>query len=173
MIIMFVRHAEAKNNKLTKFGKEQLKMVLREQENFEFSKIYCSPVNRCLETASVFQEKHGLDVEVLEGIRDRQLLKTKDPQNADEQEWYDNYLNPMFSHENPEGCKEYLARNFLQFKKIIDKHIDKNENVILVAHSGTFYALLAYINGVYKNKNINWYRLGTCGKVYIEINERI
>ncbi len=173
MIIMFVRHAEAKNDKLTKFGKEQLKMVAKERETFAFSKIYCSPLNRCVSTARVFQDKYGLDMEILEGIRDRQLIATKKPQNEDEQEWYDNYLNPMYSHENPEGCKEYLARNFLQFKKIIDTHIDNNENVILVAHSGTFYSLLAYLNGIYKNKNINWYRLSTCGKVYFEINERI
>ena len=173
MILMFVRHADAKNDKLTKFGKKQLKMVAKEKENFVFSKIYCSPLNRCVSTARVFQNKLKLELDILEGIRDRQLLKTKQPQNEKEQEWFDNYLNPMFSSESPEGCKEYLARNFLQFKKIIDKHIDANENVIVVAHSGTFYALMAYINGIYKNKNINWYRLSNCGRVYFEINERV
>ena len=41
---------------------------------------------------------------------------------------------------------------------------------MIVAHSGTFYALMAYINGLQKNKNINWYRIGTCDSVYFEIN---
>ena len=173
MILMFVRHAEAKNDKLTSFGKKQLKMIFKEKEMFKFSKIYTTPSNRCVKTARAFQKKNKLQLDVLQGLRERELLKNRKPQNEKEQEWYDNYLNPMYSSENPEGCKEFLARNFLQFEKIIDAHIDKNENAILVAHSGTFYALIAYINGIYKNKNINWYRIGTCDKVYFEINERV
>lgn len=173
MIVKFVRHAEAKKDKITKIGHQELKLVKKQRETFSFAKVYSSPLNRCVRTARVFQNKYKIELEILEGLKDRELLKTKQPQNEDEQMWYDNYLNPMFSHESPEGCKEYLARNFLQFKKIIDTHIDKNENVIIVAHSGTFYALNAYINGIYKNKNINWYRIGTCDSVYFEINERI
>lgn len=173
MILLFIRHAEAKNDKLTRFGKKELKHLFKEKETFKFSKIYSSPMNRCVKTAQAFQKKYKLEIEVMEGLRERELLATRKPQNEDEQEWYDNYLNPMYSHKDPEGCKEYLGRVFLQFKKIIDTHIDNNENAIVVAHSGTFYALLAYVNGIYKNKNINWYRLGTCDRVYFEINERI
>ena len=173
MIIMFVRHAEAKNDKITDFGKKQLLMAKKENESFEFAKIYSSPLNRCVATAKAFQEKFSVDLEVLDGLKDRELLEHRKPQNEDEEEWYENYLNPMFSHDKPEGCKEFLARNFTQFKRVINKHIDNDENIVLVAHSGTFYALLAYVNGVYKNKFINWYRIGTCSKVYFEINERI
>ena len=171
MILMFVRHADAKNDKITKLGKKQLKLLLKEKEGFEFAKIYSSPANRCIKTARPFQVKKKLSLEIVEGLRERELLKTEKPQNDKEQEWYDNYLNPMHSSENPEGCKEYLARNFIEFKRIIDNHIDNNENAILVAHSGTFYALNAYINGLQKNKNINWYRLGSADRVYYEINK--
>lgn len=171
MILMFVRHADAKNDKLTKLGKKQLKLLLKEKESFEFAKIYCSPANRCVKTARPFQVKRKLPLEIVEGLKERELLKTEKPQNEKEQEWYDNYLNPMYSSSLPEGCKEYLARNFVEFKRIIENHIDNNENAIIVAHSGTFYALNAYINGLQKNKNINWNRLGSADRVYYEINK--
>ena len=171
MILMFIRHADAKNDKLTKLGKQQIKLMMKEKESFEFSKIYCSPANRCLKTARPFQVKRKIQLEIVEGLKERELLKTEKPQNEVEQEWYDNYLNPMHSNESPEGCKEYLARNFIEFKRIIENHIDKNENAIVVAHSGTFYTLMAYVNGLQKNKNINWYRIGSGDRVYFEINK--
>lgn len=173
MIIMFMRHADAKSDKLTKLGKKQIKLFLSEKETFKFSKIYSSPKNRCVKTARVLQKKNKIKLEIVEGLKERELLSTITPQNENEQKWYDNYLNPMFSNESPEGCKEFLARNFIEFKAIIEKHIDANENVIIVAHSGTFYALLAYVNGIQKNKNLTWYRIGTCDRVYFEINERV
>ena len=170
---MFVRHADAKSDKITKFGKKQLKMFVSEKEGFKFSKIYSSPKNRCLKTARALQKKFKTQLEIVEGLKERELLSTREPQNEKEQEWYDNYMNPLYSNESPEGCKEYLARNFIEFKRIIEHHIDANENAVIVAHSGTFYALLAYINGIQKNKKLNWYRLGTCNKVYFEINEKV
>ncbi len=173
MILMFVRHAEAVSDEITEFGKRQIELAVQEEINHKFAKIYTSPANRCVETASAFCEKLNLGIEVVDGFAERELLKTKYPKNKKEQEWYDNYLNPIYSSKSPEGCKEYLARNFREFKKIINKHFEKNENAIMVAHSCTFYALMAFLNGVYKNKNIKWYRITTCGRVYFEINERV
>lgn len=168
MIIMFVRHGESVDDKLTEFGKDQCELMARGKEEYEFSKIYCSVANRCRETAKYLKEKLALEIEFLEGIKDRELLGG-DPVNASEQEWYDNYLNKNFSHKNPEGCKEFLLRNFAEFDKIIKHHKDKNENVVLVAHSCTFYAIQEYFNQS-KSENINYYRLGNCSKVYFEIN---
>ena len=144
MIIMFVRHAEAKNNKITTLGKKQCELMSEQDEDYVFSKIYSSSVDRCKETAKYFQKKYNLELEVIDKIRDRDVLKGA-PQTDDEKLWYDNYLNKNFSHQKPEGCKEFLDRNFEEFRRIIEKHKDKNENVILVAHSCTFYALLEFL----------------------------
>ena len=89
MIIMFVRHAEAKNDKITDFGKKQLQMAKKENESFEFAKIYSSPLNRCVATAKAFQEKFSVDLEVLDGLKDRELLEHRKPQNDDEEELAD------------------------------------------------------------------------------------
>lgn len=173
MIIMFVRHGDAKNDKLTKIGKKECKLAVKNKEKINFSKIYCSVTPRCVKTARYFQLKYKLPLVVLDGLRERELLPNAEPQNEKEKEWFDNYMNPFYSSKEPEGCKEFLTRNFIEFKKIIDEHIDKNENVILVAHSGTLYSLMAYINGIKKNGNINWMRAGNCSKIYFEVLERI
>ncbi len=173
MIIMFVRHGEAKNDKLTKFGKLQCKLAVKDKEKFKFAKIYSSPANRCVKTARYFQNKYKIPLDILYNLKERELLKTANPQNEQEQEWYDNYLNPEYSSKDPEGCKEYLTRNFVEFKKIIDEHLDSQENAIIVAHSGTLYALAAYVNGIAKGKNITWLRIANCSKVYFEIPDKV
>lgn len=173
MIIMFVRHADAKNDKLTKLGKLQCKLMFKQKENIKFEKIYSSNAGRCIKTAKCFQSKYKLPIEVVDGLTERELLSSDTPQNEKEQAWFDNYMNPLYSSKEPEGCKEFLTRNFIEFKRIVDEHIDKNENVIIIAHSGTFYALMAYVNGIRKNHNINWYRVGNCSKIYFEVLERI
>ncbi len=169
MVLLFVRHGEAIDDKLTDFGVTQCEVMVNCEENYKFSKIYSSTANRCKETAKFLSDKFGLKIESVKGIIDRQQLPNKKPQNADEQIWYDNYLNKNFSYENPEGCKEYLKRNFAEFDKIINAHKDKNENVILVAHSCTFYAIQEYFNPS-DSDEIKYYRLGNCSKVYFEIN---
>ena len=167
MVIMFVRHGEAVDDKLTVLGKSQCDMMVKGEEDYIFSKIYCSTANRCRETAAYFEKKLGLEIEFLGGVKDRELLN-KEPGNADERLWYNNYLNKNFSHKKPEGCKEFLQRNFSEFDKIIAVHKTKNENVILVAHSCTFYAIQEYFNSTNGN-DINYYRLANCSRVYFEI----
>lgn len=169
---MFVRHGDSKKDKLTRLGKKQCKLALKDKEKLEFAKIYSSSSNRCIKTARYFQNKYKIPLEISFNLKERELLKTIEPQNEQEKEWYENYLNPEYSSKEPEGCKEYLTRNFVEFKKIVDEHIDKNENVIIVAHSGTLYALSAYINGIAKGRNITWLRIANCSKVYFEINDR-
>jgi broad specificity phosphatase PhoE len=167
MILMFVRHGESVNDELTEFGKRQCELMVECDENYEFSKLYCSIMKRCKQTAFYLSEKYNLETEYISEIKDRELLKGE-PVTNDEKEWYDNYLNKNYSHKNPEGCKEFLERNFREFDRIINAHKDKNENIILVAHSCTFYALQEYLNKS-DSKEINYCRLSNCSKIYFEI----
>lgn len=170
MIIMFVRHAEAKDNgKLTRRGKKQCKIATSQKETIEFSQIYTSISERCIQTARLFQLKMRLPVTVLEGMYDRQLLTSEEATTEKEKEWLDNYMNPLYSSTEPEGCKEFLARNFVCFKSIIEENKEENKNVVLIGHSATLYALLAYLNGIKKNSDIPWVRAGNCSKIYFEI----
>ena len=168
MIVMFVRHGESVDDKLTDLGKKQCELMIQGREEYKFAKIYSSVANRCKETAEYLKNSLSLDVEYLRELKDRELLKST-PQNDDEQWWYDNYLNRNYSHKNPEGCKEFLDRNFVAFDRIIRQHKDKNENIILVAHSCTFYAIQEYFKPS-DTEIINYYRLANCSRVYFEIN---
>ena len=169
MIIMFVRHADAKNDKLTKLGKKQLKLMTETRDSVEFSKIYCSPANRCVKTAQALQSKYKLPLEICEGLKDRELLGSTIPQTKEEKKWYNNYLNPLYSSEKPEGCKEYLTRTFMEFERMVKTHIEKDENIVIVAHSCTTYALSAFINGIKKDHDIVWSRIGNCSRLYFEV----
>lgn len=173
MIIMYVRHAEAKKEKLTKFGKKQCKLAVKKKDTIEFSKIYCSSTPRCIKTARYFQRRYKLPMDVCEGLKERQLLSTRNPQNEKEQEWYENYMNPFYSSTEPEGCKEYLTRNFVEFEKMINEHLEKQENIIVVGHSSTLYALYNFIHGINANEDLVWSRAGNCSKVYFEITKKV
>lgn len=167
MIILFIRHAEAKKDKLTKYGKKQAKIIFKQPEDYEFSKIYSSPTKRCLDTAKIFNKTRKLSLELDERLKERETL-SRSPQNKDEQLWYDNYMNPQFSNYAPEGCKELLERVYEFLGERIFEHYQKNENIVIVSHSGIFYAVMSYFNKG-KKGNINWYKLGNCSKVYFEI----
>ena len=173
MVVMFVRHAEDVNDVLTKRGKKQCEMMIDYDETYSFSKIYTSPAKRCVDTAKELNKKFNLEIVVEDRLIERQKLANNVPQNKEEQEWYDNYLNPEFSYKNPEGCKEYLQRVFECLNDIIDKHSKNNENVIIVAHSGTMYALSAYVHGIKQGEDIKWVRVSNCAKIYFEFDKKV
>ena len=168
MIIMYVRHADASGDKLTELGLEQCKLMAMQNDGFEFSKIYSSPMKRCEDTSRFLADKYNLKIEICDELGERKVLNGL-PNTDDEKEWFSNYLNPNYSHETPEGCKEFLARTSKVLDRIIKEHKDKNENVIISAHSCTLYAIMAYFNKQNTDK-INWYRVSNCAKVFFEIN---
>ena len=168
MIIMYVRHADASGDKLTELGLEQCKLMAMQNDGFEFSKIYSSPMKRCEDTSRFLADKYNLKIEICDELGERKVLNGL-PNTDDEKEWFSNYLNPNYSHENPEGCKEFLDRTSKVLDGIIKEHKDKNENVIISAHSCTLYAIMAYFNKQNTDK-INWYRVSNCAKVFFEIN---
>ena len=173
MIVMFVRHADAKNDKLTKLGKRQCELMCEYEEEYKFAKIYSSPAQRCIDTAKALDKKFNIGIEVENLLKERDQLENDVPKTEQEQLWYDNYLNPEFENDYPEGCKNYLERTFKAYRKIINEHFDKNENAIIVAHSGTTYTLAAFIHGITKGKDIKWIRIGNCSRIYYEIKEKV
>ena len=171
MVIMYVRHAEDEDDKLTPLGIQQCELAVKNKERTVFSKVYSSSSGRCLDTAKYFAEAYGIPVETCENLKERELLDGKYPSNDAEKLWYDNYMNPYFSNTSPEGCKEYLERNFGEFNRIIALHKSKDENVIIVGHSSTLYALYCFIHGLNSAKDLVWSRAGNCSKVYFEIKK--
>ena len=167
MIILFIRHAEANKDKLTKFGKRQAKLLSKQKEDYKFAKIYTSPLKRCEDTAKFYNKQFKMPLEKDNRLRERETLDDV-PKNKLEKMWFDNYMNPQFANDNPEGCKDFLERVYEFLNERIFEHYQKNENIVIVAHSGIFYAVMSYFN---KNKkgDISWYKIGNASKVYFEI----
>lgn len=173
MVIMYVRHAEDIDDELTELGIMQCQLAVKNKEKTKFSKIYTSNAKRCVDTAKFFAEAYKIPVEESSSLNEREVLPDKYPKNEAEQLWYDNYMNPYFSNKFPEGCKEYLDRNFAEFDKMVKRHLSKDENVIVVGHSSTLYALYCYIHGLGNEKDLVWSRAGNCSKVYFEIKQKV
>ena len=167
MNIVFVRHGNDENDKLTKLGKLQAKLVSEDLTYENISKIYCSPKNRTLETAKIIARQLNIkDIIIDERITERE--KKNDTMTKEEIAEFDaNYLNPKFSRKNPEGGKEYVERIF-SFIKSIKKENPKTSVVLIVGHSSMVYVLLAYMFKSYLKENMVWARLGNCSKLCLE-----
>ena len=171
MRIIFVRHGEQENDKLTRFGRKQAKLVVRELCYENISKIYSSPLGRTKETAQIIAKALKIkDIQFDNKLREREK-KNGNMSKQDAEEFDINYLNPNFSRKDPEGCKEYLQRIFSFLKEIIKSNTNES-TVLIVGHSSMAYALCEFVIGKQKSKQIAWLRIGNCSKICFEYNKR-
>lgn len=172
MKICFVRHGHNRGDKLTSLGKKQCKNVCYDLYYEDFDKVYCSPLNRTMQTAKIICKKLSIsNIKYDERLKEREQLRmvSDDPEII---EYNENYLNYNYCHTNPEGCREFCNRIFSFLDDLIDKHLDNDDNILIIGHSSTLYAINAYFTGIPKDKQIIWMRLGNCGKVCYEINKK-
>ena len=67
-------------------------------------------------------------------------------------------------------CRDFIEKNFKGFYKILENHKEKNESVVIVAHSSTSYALTTFVNGVPSDRKIGWTQCSNCAviKFFVE-----
>ena len=164
--IFFVRHGDASDDKLTKLGKKQAKEITKQLNYENIKKIYCSPLKRCLETAKIISKKLNLEIEIINDLKERN--KINNPKNNIEKEVNENYLNYNYINTKYDTCNAFINRSFDAFDKILENHKNRNENILIIAHSSTIYALNAYITGIPSDGNIVWIRAGNCSKICYE-----
>lgn len=168
MRIIFVRHADHVNNKLTKIGRQQAKLVCHELGYENIGRVFCSPCGRAVETARVICNELGLGAPIIvEDLKEREGLVGK-PETKEQVDFADNYLNPNFSMEHPEGCKEFVERSFRFLDKVVQEDF---ESILIVGHSSFSYVMTAYFTGLPKDKNLAWVRIGNCSKLCFEVNK--
>ncbi len=176
MRICFIRHSIDKIGKdvdfkgeqaLTLKGKRLLKKVIHYYDSENVCAIYTSPTKRALQSAHIIAKRFDVPVIVLDELREREKF---DYVKGSEEEkiFWDNYLNYDFKSNKFETCRKYIDRNFSAFRKIIKQHDKKDENVIVVGHSATLYALNAFFNGIPQNNQIVWMQCGNCCMVKYE-----
>jgi len=176
MRICYIRHANDKFGNdvdmkgdagLTRAGRKLLKQSIEYYDSENAVAIYTSPNKRALQTAQIIQKRYNIPLYVMDGLRERIKFDYK-LGTTDESEFWDNYLDYSYKTDKFETCKQYLDRNFKVFDEIIKRHDSLNENVIIVGHSATLYALNTYFNGVPKDNKIIWMQCGNCSMIKFE-----
>lgn len=144
--IYMVRHGETVYNKhvlfqgesdspLTSKGIKQAKAVSKwfKDNNILFDEVYVSPANRCLETLANITKQEYIIVDDLHEMKFGCLegKKVEFPYLP-----YDKYIKDM-GGENYQELEDRI-------EKAIDKIVSnsKNNNILIVAHSGTFSAFV-------------------------------
>ena len=89
--------------------------------------------------------------------------------NYENSEWYQNYLNPNYSNKELEGGKDYLKRTY-KFLKTLKKKKEQ-DNVLLVAHSCTSYAINNCFFDSNSNNMLTWTRMGNGSILCFNINQ--
>ena len=168
MRIILFRHGEHQHDKLTHRGRKSIKINGEQLKAFNINKIYCSSAERCVKTAKILSKILAVaDIQFEKGLCERFQLNHL-PNNAAEHEWWDNYMNLNFKpakNEVGETCFEYISRNQNVFKKIVQL-AQQDEDVLIVAHSSTSYALA---NFVWKTKDLKWMKLGNANYIVFEV----
>ena len=181
MRICFIRHAEDKerkdngtfeDTKLTTFGKKILRQTIKYYDDENIAAVYSSPNIRAIKSAEIIAKRYNVPLIVEENLRERKKFNYV-VGSDDEKEFWDNYLNYSYKTDKFETCKEFIDRNFEVFDKIKKAHNDLNQNVIIVGHSATLYALNTYFNGIPKDNQIVWMQCGNCCMVKFETQNNI
>jgi len=164
MRIVILRHGEAKDDKLTRLGKKQVKLILPQLSRFQFSRIISSGNNRAKQTADMISKHFKMKYSVDERLNERWQLGHR-PTNQDEQLWWDNYMKKDFSSILPDDFDTFFARTKTAFEDIID-HATGKDDVLIVAHSVTTYAF-SYFHAHMSEPC--WHSIGNANYICFEI----
>ena len=144
MDIIMIRHGESEDNikkvfssaetKLTLKGIEQIKETRDKLKDYEFSKVFYSPLGRTIETHK-YLELDGIEEERIQelnfGIFTGMTFKEYTAEYPEEsQAWIDD----VFNYNIPKG--ESLVGVYNRLKTFLDELVEKDEDVVLVTHDG-------------------------------------
>jgi probable phosphoglycerate mutase len=145
------RFSGATNVHLSESGQNQVKQLARRLADEDIESIYCSPLDRTMETAMLIAKPHRLTPIASDGLREIshghwEGLSRKEV----EERFYDEYMawesDPFtFAPDNGESGISVLARALPVIRQIVESHRDKI--VIVVSHKATIRLLLSSLLG--------------------------
>lgn len=166
MEIYLIRHGQTEGNKdkrylgitdegLCEQGKAEIKNRVKEKCYLPTSRVFASPMKRCIETAAIiFPEINPI---IVEDLRECDFgsfeYRNHQEMNGEKeyQEWIDsNGLLPFPGGESLLSFRERCVKSFLQVVENLEKEqleIGKiEEPIVFVVHGGTIMALLSEIS---------------------------
>ena len=167
MRIILFRHGERKNDNLTLTGKHNVKKMASQLKEYNITRVFCSPTMRCKQTEKIIRKTLKTPpAEIREELNERWQLNHK-PVTKEEIDWWNNYMNLDFNSYVGETCKDFVSRNNIVFNEIKNR-FNKDDDILIIAHTATAYALLAYITNK-QSGNIDWVKLGNANYLAFEI----
>lgn len=170
MNIILVRHGQTDWNKkdllqgvtnieLNETGKEQAKETAKILEDVKIDLIYCSPLNRTLDTAKTINNKRNLEINVDNRLIERKFGDYEGTKGfLDLKKYWNLELN--LSDNNVEPMKAYIERVETFLKDLYIRYGNTNKNILVVTHNGINLAISSLINGFIEN--IFEYNLKPC-----------
>lgn len=160
-LLIFLRHAQAKNNvervlagrtigfPLTDLGLQQAKKAASFLSSFKISAIYSSPIERALSTAQIVSDKLNLDLKVDDRLTEIEMGNFSGMAYEDMFTKHGNVFlkfyqdNPIIAQNGVETFSSVKKRVLDMVNYCSNQH--KNQNVLFVTHMDPIKAMLSTI----------------------------
>lgn len=145
------RFAGETNVDLSDEGRRQASGLAERLADKQIAQVYCSPMNRTIETASIIAAPHGLEPQRRDGLREishgRWEGMTRKEVEATHASEYDDWESDPFTFApvGGESGLNVLARALPIIREIVVNH--PNETVLVVSHKATIRLVLASLLG--------------------------
>lgn len=161
MNIYVVRHGQTDWNiqglvqgttdiELNDTGKKQAQETAKLLKNVNFEAIYASPLKRTMETASIINKYHNLNIIPDKKIIERNFGDFEGTNLLKNRDAYWNYkLNLNKNNVEPVTALFQRVQDFLL--NIYNIYMNTDSNVLIVTHGGTSIAFQAIINNISAN----------------------
>lgn len=145
------RFAGSSNVSLSDEGRRQVTSLAQRLEHEEIDAVYCSPLDRTIETASILARPHGLEPLPDEGLREIDYGHWEGLKRSEIEERYaDEYAawqeDPFtIGPTGGESGVNVLNRALPVMRRIVEAN--RHRNVLVVAHKGTNRILISSLLG--------------------------
>ena len=145
------RFSGAENVHLSEEGRAQVKRLAQRLRDDEINAIYCSPLDRTLETASIIAKPHRLTPLPKDGLREIihghwEGLTRNEVEGQFPEEYTTWESDPFtFAPEGGESGISVLARALPVIREVVVNHKDKN--VLVVSHKATLRLIISSLLG--------------------------
>lgn len=145
------RFSGAENVHLSEEGRAQVVRLAQRLENDQVDAVYCSPLDRTLETASLIARSHGLTPVTRDGLREIshghwEGLSRKEVEEQFSEEYAAWEADPFtYAPQGAESGISVLARALPVIREVVLTHQDKN--ILMVSHKATIRLIISSLLG--------------------------
>ena len=171
MNIILVRHGQtdwnvnnllqgSTNINLNENGIAQAKETAKKLQDINIDCIYCSPLDRTLDTANFINEDRNLEIFIDNRLLERGFgnYEGLNGKTVDFKKYWDFNLN--LSDNNVESIQKLFNRVYSLLLDLYNTYNNTDINILLVTHNGVNLAISSILNGF--KENIFEYNLKTC-----------